>query len=111
RERVVGIGKFLAIDAVLFKKIRDRRLGGENLMVPVDGIENQTVQALGFAQHFERVIKARVRNPGFAESRRYAAKHDIGRQLPDPRLDDGLESIAMRATVPEELDDFDLGLA
>src|SRR5690606_18218196 len=38
----------------------------------------------------------------------HAAEHHVIRQLRDPATQDRLEAVAMRASVPEELDDLDL---
>ena len=59
------------------------------------------------AERFQRVIQALLRHEGFIEGDRHPLEDDIVALLLDPVSQRRLESMAMRAAVPEEFGDFD----
>ncbi|MNC45404.1 hypothetical protein D3C75_943650 [compost metagenome] len=74
----------------------------------MDGSEHGVVH-LGFHAHrLEGQEHLAVNVPQAAEQRRDAHEVDVFRQLLGPRLDGRLELVAVRATVPEQLDHLDL---
>ncbi len=74
----------------------------------MDGLENGALQAVDLAQRQQRVVELLLRDELRREGHRNAFDHHVGRLRAHPRVEFGLECIAVRAVVPEELRDHDL---
>ncbi len=73
----------------------------------VEAVEGLAVHPVDHAQRLPGVVDLLVELPARAERGRHAVEVDVGGQLGDPGLERGLERVAVRAAVPEELDDLD----
>ena len=98
-----------AVDALLGHKITDEFGLVELQTFGMHGVEHLGMQRGDQTQRFDRKVKPLV-DPEriLAEGDRDAAEGDIGRQLGGPGGEIGLEMVAVRAAVPEELDHFNL---
>jgi len=74
----------------------------------VHGVEQRLVQTLLLADCLERIVGARSFRILFVEHGRDAAEMRVLGQFFKPGREHGLEGVAMRAAVPEELDHFNL---
>ncbi|MGF6443038.1 hypothetical protein QF002_003849 [Paraburkholderia youngii] len=108
RERVVRFHVLLRIDAELRQEFGLVFRRQQIVLVDVDFVEDLRRQFVREAERVERVEHLRVRDEVVAEGDRHAAEHDVRGLLLDPRFEERVEFIAVRATVPEEFDDFDL---
>src|SRR5271169_1358321 len=71
-------------------------------------LEHIAVQLVELAQALQRVIEARQRAVSLIPRDRHAREADERRLALSPGLDQWIHRVAMRAGIPEELQDFDL---
>ncbi|MNT24432.1 hypothetical protein D3C72_1599020 [compost metagenome] len=74
----------------------------------MDGVEDLVVHGVELADGFQRIEDLGVRQQVVAEGHRHALEHHVVALLLDPGFEVGLEVVAVRAAVPEELGDLDL---
>ena len=110
-EGAVGIGEFLRIDAVLDGPFLRAGLGVQRLLFNLHRIEDLTVQTGKITGGLQREVQ--LGEPGklrVAPGDRHTHEGDVGRQLLDPHVEQGIEGLAVGAPVVEELQHFDLAL-
>src|SRR5690606_38568824 len=105
-ERGEVIAEGLAVEPLRLRPVDDLLVGVEATALLVQGPEDGEAQLLFLAHREQRVVELLVL--ALLEGHVHAAEHHVIRQLRDPATQDRLEAVAMRASVPEELDDLDL---
>ena len=107
RERVVHVLDFLAIESLRHGPVEEHLVLIETHVLAVNGIEDAGNQPL-FAEPFERVPDLRRAHPDRRKLRGNPTQLHVRRQMLDPRGQDRLHILAMRAREREELDHLDL---
>ena len=106
-ERVVSAQELVFIDAFAGQEI-SHFLWGSELLAVVDGLEHGFVNLVFNAHGFKGDEQLAMNIPDPAKHGRDTYEAHVGRQFFCPRIDGWLEGEAMRAAIPEQLDDFDL---
>src|SRR6202035_1164064 len=109
-ERVFGYSEFFQESG-----LKLQRTGGvvwiccdQGIAVGVYLLEDFTMQLVELAQALQGVIEACGRSMSFAPHHGHARERDVGRLGLLPRLDQRVDRIAVRAAIPEKLEDLDL---
>ena len=68
---------------------------------------NLLVQAAGLAQQLERIVDARMRRPVVLQDGRNPPQGYVGGFAPVPVIQRRLQLVAVRAAVPEKINDLD----
>src|SRR6266513_3579211 len=74
----------------------------------VDGVEQGSMQPLELSDGLQGVENPGIARPVLVQNSRQALELHVARELLCPGFELGLESVTMRAAVPEKLEDFDL---
>ena len=107
-EGLHGLRELGAVDAARVGKSNDFRLAAQSFVLLVDGVEHLAVHGWQLPHFFQRIEQLLVQLVRGHETHGDLAEAHVSGQLLDPDLQRGLEGVAVRTAVPEELHDFDL---
>ncbi|KPX88228.1 Uncharacterized protein ALO64_05504 [Pseudomonas meliae] len=107
-ERVERFQEVFLVHALCGDEVSHVILVGQTLAAFLDGFEYGRVNLVLDAHGVEGDEQLAVCIPRAAEHGRDAYELDVERQFFNPRIDRWLERVAVRAAIPEQLDDFDL---
>ncbi len=108
RERVVGIDEFLPVHPLFRYPVEQYLVLGQINLVAMDGVVDFVMQLVSYAKRFQRVKSFCAGNPVCAKDSGNITKAYVFRHPFQPGLDARMKFVAVRATVPEEFDNFDV---
>ncbi|RMQ30608.1 hypothetical protein ALQ06_05813 [Pseudomonas syringae pv. berberidis] len=107
-EGVERLEEVVLVDALGCDEVSHVVLVGQTLAAFLDRFEYRCVNLVLDAHGVQGDEQLAVSVPRTAEHGRDAHEIDVGREFFDPRVDGRLECVAVRAAIPEQLNDFDL---
>ena len=109
--RAVGLDEALPVQALACRPVHHRRLVVEVEAFELGGFEQGIGQAGPFTHRLQREVHASAALPAIARDHRLVEQGHVGTLALRPGLQARVHVAAMRAAVPEELDDDDLAPA